>query len=215
TQDRNIKIHKGEGFSDHLPIFAKFSINENITKNNPQVEENLSTISSLYKKEKLIEPIFLNDVIVIYKDDEKAIIKKENDRAIYIYQNAKDLKLGYSYNLQINQIYDFFGLKEIKDFFISKENKEIKNYKDLYLDTSNIDIFDFKYENEVITNLTGIVKNGKLYINENKFIKLFAKDKNILPKDDEKITILNAQLGSYKGNMQIILHQLSDYKVEK
>ena len=25
TQDRNIKIHKGEGFSDHLPIFAKFS----------------------------------------------------------------------------------------------------------------------------------------------------------------------------------------------
>ena len=52
TQDRNIKIHKGEGFSDHLPIFAKFSINENITKNNPQVEENLSTISSLYKKEK-------------------------------------------------------------------------------------------------------------------------------------------------------------------
>ncbi len=215
TQDRNIKIHKGEGFSDHLPIFAKFSINENITKNNPQVEENLSTISSLYKKEKLIEPIFLNDVIVIYKDDEKAIIKKENDRAIYIYQNAKDLKLGYSYNLQINQIYDFFGLKEVKDFFISKENKEIKNYKDLYLDASNIDIFDFKYENEVITNLAGIVKNGKLYINENKFIKLFAKDKNILPKDNEKITILNAQLGSYKGNMQIILHQLSDYKVEK
>ncbi|MFX4253391.1 endonuclease, partial [Aliarcobacter butzleri] len=79
---------------------------------------------------------------------------------------------------QINQIYDFFGLKEIKDFFISKENKEIKNYKDLYLDATNIDIFDFKYENEVITNLTGIVKNGKLYINENKFIKLFAKDKN-------------------------------------
>ncbi|MDN5105088.1 endonuclease, partial [Aliarcobacter butzleri] len=131
------------------------------------------------------------------------------------YQNAKDLKLGYSYNLQINQIYDFFGLKEIKDFFISKENKEIKNYKDLYLDASNINIFDFKYENEVITNLTGIVKNGKLYINENKFIKLFAKDKNILPKDNEKIRILNAQLGSYKGNMQIILHQLSDYKVEK
>ncbi|MFY4804732.1 endonuclease, partial [Aliarcobacter butzleri] len=77
-----------------LPIFAKFSINENITKNNPQVEENLSTISLLYKKEKLIEPIFLKDVIVIYKDDEKAIRKKENDRAIYVYLNAKDLKIG-------------------------------------------------------------------------------------------------------------------------
>lgn len=215
NRDKNLKIHKGEGFSDHLPIFAKFSINENSTKNIEKKEENISTIASLYKKEKLVEPIFLENVIIIYKDDEKAIIKKENDRAIYIYQNAKDLKLGYSYNLQINQIYDFFGLKEIKDFFISKENMEIKNYKDLYLDASNIDIFDFKYENEVIANLSGVVKNSKIYINENKFIKLFAKDKNILPKNGEKITIINAQLASYKGNMQIILHKSSDYKVEK
>lgn len=217
VQNRNFIIHKGDGFSDHLPIIARFSINQNNSNLPTKIEKNTNTtnsISSLYTKEKLIEPLFLQDVIVIYKDDAKAIIKKQNDRAIYIFQNAKGLKLGYSYNLQINQIYDFFGLKEIKDFFIIKENEEIKNYQELFLDGSNNDIFDFTNENEILTNLSGTFKNGKLFINENKSIKIFAKEQNILPKNGEKITILNAQLGSFKGNMQIILHKLSDYKVE-
>ncbi|WP_266095979.1 hypothetical protein [Aliarcobacter cryaerophilus] len=41
---------------------------------------------------------------------------------------------------------------------------------------------------------------------------MFAKDKNILPKDGSKIEILNAQLGSFRGNMQIIFHTKDDYK---
>ena len=109
-------------------------------------------------------------------------------------------------------MYDFYGLKEIKDFNILKENSSFKNYKDLFLDGSKIDIFDFKYENEVITNLKGFVTKGNLQINGGKTIKLFAKDKNILPKDGSKIEILNAQLGSFRGNMQIIFHTKDDYK---
>ena len=212
------KIHKGIGFSDHLPIYAKFSIKKedtNILKK-IQVENNtneINSISDLYKKEKLIEPLTINNVIVIYKDNEKAIIKRQNDRAIYIYQNAQNLKLGHSYNLQINQIYDYYGLKEIKDFVVLDEIKEIANYKDLYLDANSIDILDFKYENEIITNLKGVMKNSKLYVNDNKYIKIYSKDKKLLPKDGDKITILNAQLASYRGNMQIIIHKQSDFKV--
>ena len=51
-----------------------------------------------------------------------------------------------------------------------------------------------------------------MQINGGKNIKLFAKDKNILPKDGSKIEILNAQLGSFRGNMQIIFHTKDDYK---
>lgn len=220
-QNRNIKVHKAVGFSDHLPIIARFSINQNSSSSTEKNEKNLSTsdtidtISSLYKKEKLSKPIFLKDVVVIYKDNKNAIIKKKDDRAIYIFQSAEDLKLGYSYDLQINQIYDFFGLKEVKDFYITKENKQIKNYQELFLDGKTSDIFDFKNENEVLTNLTGVIKNDKLFIDDKKYIKLFAKDRSILPKNGERVTILSGQLASYKGNMQIILHKLSDYKVEK
>jgi hypothetical protein len=212
------KIHKGEGFSDHLPIYAKFSINKedlNILRKMERNEEksDLISISYLYEKEKLIEPLIINNAIVIYKDEEKAIIKRENDRAIYIYKNAQNLKLGYSYNLQINQIFNYNGLKEIKEFAVLDEVRKVENYKNLYLDASQIDIFDFKYENEVIKNLKGIVENSKLYINENKYIKIYSKARNLLPKNGETITIQNAQLGSYKGNMQIILHKASDFKV--
>jgi hypothetical protein len=214
SQNRDEKMHKGEGFSDHLPIFALFSTN-NSNNSIKKLEKNIekkSEISSLYKKEKLLFPIFLENIIVLYKNGDKAIIKQENNRAIYIFKGAKDLKEGFSYNIQVNQIYDFYGLKEIKDFNILKENSSFKNYKDLFLDGSKIDIFDFKYENEVITNLKGFVTKGNLQINGGKTIKLFAKDKNILPKDGSKIEILNAQLGSFRGNMQIIFHTKDDYK---
>lgn len=78
SNDKFLKIHKGEGFSDHLPIFAEFSIQKGDKNPLKQIEkEEISTILDLYKKEKLIEPIFLEDVVVIYKEDDKAIIKKQ------------------------------------------------------------------------------------------------------------------------------------------
>jgi exonuclease III len=212
------KIHKGSGFSDHLPIYAEFSIKKedtNILKKmevNDEIKE-INSISDLYKKEKLLEPLIINNAIVIYKDDEKAIIKRQNDKAIYIYQNAQDLKLGYSYDLQINQIFDYYGLKEIKEFTVLDKLEEVRNYENLYLDAKSIDILDFKYENEIITNLKGEMKNSKLYLDNNKYIKIYSKNKKLLPKDGEKITILKAQLASYRGNMQIIIHKQSDFKV--
>lgn len=212
------KIHKGEGFSDHLPILAKFSSNKddtNIifkTKDNEEKTRS-SKISDLYKKDSLSEAVILDEVIVIYKDEDKAIIKMQDDRSVYIYGNAEELKLGYSYNLQVNQIITFNGLKEIKDFTILHELRSVPNYKNLYLDANQIDIFDFKYENEIIKNLKGVVKKSRLYINDEKYIKIYSKNRNLLPVNGEKITILNGQLGSYKGNMQIILHKQSDYKI--
>ncbi len=209
------KIHKGEGFSDHLPIYAVFCLNKNdsnLSKKIENVDNKTVLISSLYEKEKLAKDEIVNDVVVLYKSDDKAIIKQRNDRAIYLFEGAKNLKLGFSYDLQINELFNFYGLKEIKKFTILKEKNEDKNYKGLYLDSSKIDIFDFKYENEVITNLKGFISKGNLQINGGKTIKLFAKDKKILPKDGTTIEIINAQLGSFKGNMQIIFHSIDDYK---
>ena len=207
------KSHKAEGYSDHLPIYAKFSINKEDTNPLKNLDDSVSTISDLYNKEKLTQTLTLNNVIVIYKYDDKAIIKKENDKAIYIYKNAKDLKLGHSYNLQINQIYNYNGLKEIKEFTILDELEKFENYKSLYLDGNTIDIFDFKYENEVINNLSGIVKYSKLYLDNGKVIKLYLNTRNILPKNKERITITNGHLASYRGTMQIILYSTSDFKI--
>mgnify|MGYP007125368002 CR=1 FL=1 len=132
---------------------------------------------------------------------------------ILIYKNTQDIKVGFSYNMEINQIYDYFGTKEIKDFIVNKETEKYDNYENLYLDGSLIDIFDFKYTNEIIKNLNGKIKKGRLYFNDNKYIKLYSKNKDILPKDGQNITILSGHLTSYKGNMQIIIYKSTDYKV--
>ena len=211
-ESKKEKIHKGEGFSDHLPIYALFSLDLK-DKNISKEDKSISTIKDLYEIERVEKSAILSNVVVIYKESDKAIIKKENDKAILIYKNAQDLKVGFSYNIEVNQIYDYFGTKEIKDFSIKQENKEYKTYENLYLDGNSIDIFNFKYENEVITNLTGIIKKQKLYIEKNKYIKIYSKNKDILPKDGQNITILSGHLTPYKGNMQLVIYKSTDYKV--
>ncbi|HJE02661.1 MAG TPA: endonuclease, partial [Aliarcobacter thereius] len=212
--NNKVSIHKGSGYSDHLPIYAFFKINkdQNQVIKQDDLNHNIKDISKLYEKEKLNFPIVLNNIVVLYKHENKAIIKQKNDRAIYIFKDAEDLELAFSYDLQINQIYDFYGLKEIKDFNIIKKKEKNNDYKKLFLDASKNDIFDFKFENEVISNLEGIYKKSYLYLNNSKKIKIFTKDKNILPKENSKIFINEAQLGSFKGNIQIILHKKSDFK---
>ena len=211
-----IKIHKAEGYSDHLPIFSKFFINQNsLEKENITTKKNNDDlhISDLYNKENLDKPITIKNAIVIYKDDDKVIIKEINNRAIFIYKNAEQLKLGYSYNLLINQIYNYNGLKEIKEFVILNELEKNNDYKFLYLDGNNIDLSNCKYENEIITNLRGIIKKSNLYLENGKMIKIYTNNKNILPKNTEKITIISGHLAIYRGNIQIILYSTSDFKI--
>lgn len=209
------RIHQGYGFSDHLPIYAEFSTNKesrNLVKKLELNKIEINKISHLYSKTKLIEPIVLKNIIVIYKNRTSAIIKQKNDKAIYIYKNAKDLKLGYSYNIKVNQIKNYNDLQEIEDFEIIKKNAKYENYKDLYLDNKT-NILNPKYQNEIITNLRGIIKNRKLYFN-GKVIYIYSKNKELLPKNNQNILIKTGHISVYRGNMQIQIHKKSDYKVE-
>lgn len=204
----NNKVHTGHGFSDHLPIIATFSTKKEKKSPLKKIEKKeLNKISQLYTKEKLLEDVLLKDVVVIYKHGKSAIIKQKNDRAIYLYNNAQDLSEGFSYDLAISQIMDYNGLIEVEDYKIKKHKGKIKNYKSLYLNPKKIDIFDTKYQNEIVTNLSGEFKKGKLYLKDGKKIKLFAKDKKNLPKNNTEINIKRAHIGYYRGNPQILIHE--------
>lgn len=210
------RTHKGKGYSDHLPIYALFSTKKDdtnvIKKINYTQKKKLNSIKDLYTKEKLISPVTLDNCLVIYKTKAGAVIKDKSQKAIYIFKNAQNLKEGFTYKLQINQIFNYNGLKEISDFSIIDEFGKSPSYKNFYLDASKIDILNPKYQNQIVTNLKGIVKNKRLYFDKNKYIKLFAKDKKDLPKKG-KITINTGHLGVYKGNVQILIHKKSDYKL--
>lgn len=211
-QMRN-KVHQGIGFSDHLPLMATFSSNDedkSPLKNLPL--KTINKISNFYEIEKLIEPVDLKDVIVIYKNNRSAIIKQKNDRAIFLFNNAAKLDEGFSYDLRITQIKEYFGLKEIKSFRILHKNQEVKEYKKLYKNAEKIDIFDSKNQNEIVTNLKGTYKDGKLFFKDEN-IKLYSKKKILLPENNQKVEIKRAHLGLYKDEEQLIIYDKSDINV--
>lgn len=219
------KVHVGAGYSDHLPIYASFSTSKEKTNPIKEIKKNskkeLNKISDLYNKMKLIEPAIIENAIVIYKTKNGAIIKQKNNRAIYIYKHADELKLGYSYTLQINEIVDYNGLKEVDSFSVLEENGRFKNYRSLFINAKKHNILNSSNQNEIAFNLKGIVKNKKLYIDDSnsmlkgKSIKLYAKNKKNLPITNQVITFNSAHIGIYRGNPQILIHSSNDYKVKK
>ena len=202
--------HQQKGYSDHLPIMAKFTTNKISKSINSNKKAN--SISYLYKKIKLIEPIVLKDAIVIYKSFNHAIIKQKNDRAIFLYNNAENLQEGFSYDIKIEQIKEYFGLKEISSFTILKKNNKESKYKNLYIKNLNIDFNNSLYQNEIITNIQGFYKNNSLYF-ENKRVKIYFKDKELKPKDGSYLIIKRAQIGYYKSTVQLVINNRSDIDV--
>lgn len=205
------KMHKGIGYSDHLPILAYFSTSpyEKETRQTTQ-----KSTSFLYEIENLESPFILKNMIVLYKEGNNAILKEKNDRAIYAYNCAKELKEGFTYDIEIRQLHMHYGLKEVIELNITNKYPNKENPKNYYLDARTIDLFDLQYQNELITQLTGIYENGYLHISSSsKKIKLYSKDKSLLPKNGQNITIMSGHLGYYKSNVQIILYKKSDIRV--
>jgi len=208
--------YKKTGYSDHLPIYATFSTTKQtpIEIQNKSKNTQTNTIKQLYELQ-TVTNYNVTNVVVIYLSTKIAIIQKENDRAIMIYKPDTKLVTGFSYNFTVDEIDLYNGLKEIKSISNIVQKEKISNYKDYYLDALEIDLFDNKYQNNIITNLTGIYKKGYLYFktknNNEKKIKLYFDKKLKRPKESEQITISSGHLSIYKSKIQIVLHKQNDF----
>jgi exonuclease III len=202
---------KAKGFSDHLPIYASFST-EKQQYSFEKVNKIINSISSLYTIETLNEPVTLKNCVVIYKNKNIAIITKENDRAIMIYKPASNLKQGFSYDLIIDSIDTYNGLKEIKGISSIKNKKEYKNFDKFYLSGDKIDLFNLNFQNSIVKGLNGIYKKGYLYYAKDKKIKLYFKKGFKKPNNGDNITIKQGHLGIYKSKVQIVIYSKEDIK---
>ncbi|MEA3498438.1 MAG: endonuclease/exonuclease/phosphatase family protein [Campylobacterota bacterium] len=206
---------KKRGYSDHLPIYATFSTSlqlKSIKREKKRLDE-VVTISDLYNIEQINKPTKLHNIVVIFKTNKIAIIKQKNNRAIMVYNPPKQFILGKSYDIVIDKIDQYNGLKEIKIVsYIKKIPSDIK-YKSLYLDGSGFDLFEDKYQNEMITNLKGSYKKGYLYYyNNSKLIKIKLYFKNKKDKPTKKnITIKAGHIGIYRSKKQIVIYNKEDY----
>lgn len=198
-------VHTGKGYSDHLPILAKFSTSKQEKQNIKEIKR----IEDLYKIENLETEVLLKDCIVLLKDDKNIIIKQKDNRAIFIYKKSDELSEGFSYDLTIKKIKTFNGLKEISEFEIKDYKGKIADYKTLYLDITKINPFDLKNQNELIKEIKGIYNKGYFYF-DNKKIAIYFKNREIIPPNGSSIIIKRAQIGYYIDKIQLVIFNKSD-----
>lgn len=199
-----------KGLSDHHMIYAKFTTST-LKKEIVKVKNHTYGISKLYKLEKLSTPFIVKDAVVLYRYKNSAIIK-DKTRAIFLYRCAKGLKVGHSYDIGIDKIKSYFSLKEVTKISNIREKSKAYEYKKLFLDATKVDIFKEKYQNEIVTNLIGIYKRGHLHLSNGKKIKIYTRNKKLLPKKGSEIEIVRGHLASYKDTPQIFLHSKKDYQ---
>lgn len=217
---------KKDGFSDHLPVVASFTTNKILNNSTPKsayyFERNenkkikIKNISDLYEITTLNEPVVFNNVLVTYKSDKIVVLKGQNDRSIQYYGDTSIFENGYMYDIKIFEIDDYNGNKEIKKLEILRKTIRVSNIKDFYINGTSIDLFNSKYQNEIVTNLKGIYKKGHLHYQNNKGkqkIKVYFKKDMAKPKDQTMLEIKNGIIATYKSKPQIAINKTEDYKI--
>ncbi len=203
--------HKGIGYSDHLPIYALFDTKPFI-KQKPK-SSSISTINKLYKVEKIEEFIELKNVVVLLQRGKYAVIKQSaTTRAILVYNISQKLEQGGVYDITIDEVSSYKGLKEIIGVTKSQKVKTTQ-LKEYYLHSQNLDYQNPLLQNEVFINLEGVYKEGYFYTNNQK-IPLYFKRKKLTPKNGTKLKILYAHLGYYR-KPQLVIYNQKDFILEK
>lgn len=201
--------HLGKGYSDHLPIYAKFDTKPFFDK--PEYKIKSSDIKSLYSQKPKEMDMLIENAAVLLKYKNIAVIKREDDRAIMIYNAPDNLKEGNIYDIEILKTKRYKGnLEVIKvgDTVLKETPKSIKNLYLLYKDQN---LSDLKYQNEIVTGVKGYYKNGYLYYKKGR-IRLYFKNRDLIPKNGSKIYIKRGHV-SYYYKPQIVIYAKKDFLI--
>ncbi len=200
--------HLGKGYSDHLPIFAYFDTKAFISDITTKKSEDIKnfSIEKLYKIKSLDEPIVLKDVKVILKRGNSAIVKQHiNGRGVLLFGCASMLHNGGHYDLQIDSIKSFYGLKEITTAYILKKYRDIDPRKYIFHLKDNLK------QNEVVSNVVGIYRDKNFYTN-GRVLPIYFKNRKNIPKNGSKLKIAYAHIGYYK-QLQLVIYSKKDFKI--
>ncbi|MDQ1325755.1 MAG: hypothetical protein QG564_879 [Campylobacterota bacterium] len=198
--------HKGKGYSDHLPVHASFDTHPYVPDKNSQ--EHKAAVSKpiefLYSVESLKDEVLLEDVVVLMKRGNHALIKQApNGRGIYLYGCAKGLKEGRRYDIMVQNIAMYNGLKEITHAYKIKEKSETETTPYFNQNT--------KVQNEALKEIIGIYK-GKNFYFDGQILPIHFKNKKDIPPQGSKLKLHYAHLGYYK-QLQVVIYGKKDFSI--
>ena len=199
--------HLGKGYSDHLPVYAFFDKKPyEADENRNKIAKTLSTnIEYLYTTDTLIQPVKLKDAVVVLKRGRYAVVKQTaKGRGIFLYGCVNGLKESRKYDLLLQDITSYKGLKEITDL-VKIKDKGTVNLNSFYGSLNQM------RQNEVLKEFDAVYKNRNLYIGDKK-IPVYFKNKKLTPKNGSKLKIHYAHLGYYK-KLQLVIYGHKDFTV--
>ncbi len=208
------KQHTGAGYSDHLPIRATFTTSHTAhnTKSIPQPIYKSVNIEALYGMDGLQSSIKINNAVVIWKRGYNAIIKQsKNGRGVMLYKCASHLKEGGVYDLQVNEIKSYQGLKEITNVTTINQKSTSVSTAPFMLASSSLGKSVLMRQNEMFTNIQGIYNNGKLQTPQGTY-PIYFKNRGSKLQNGERIKILYAHLGYYK-QLQLVVYDKDDFTI--
>ena len=202
--------HMAKGYSDHLPVYAYFDTKAYVKEHSQKVTMQTKPIEYLYKVETLKGQVLLKDVVVILKRGHNAIIKQSvSGRGVMLFGCAGKLKEGYRYDLLVEGIKSYHGLKEVTHAYVVHAKQKVSLVK--YYKTQKMLLADTLKQNEVIKDIKGRYTNRYLTIDGQKF-PIYFKKKKLTPKNGSQLKIDYAQLGYYK-KLQLVITSKKDFSI--
>lgn len=206
--------HKGEGYSDHLPVYAYFDVkpykpggDKEFVKRKREIKK----IEYLYTIEALENEVILENAVVIWKQKGNAIIKQAKEgRGIFLFGCANALEVGKKYDLLVRAVKTYKGLKELTHVYVLKDKGE-EDISKYILGVSDLSKQISHRQNEVIKDIIGVVKNRYFYTEGRKIHIYFKKKKSTTP-NGSKLKIHYALLGYYK-KLQLVVYSSKDFTI--
>ena len=210
--------HLGEGYSDHLPVFADFSTAPfYFSADNPAASGTVSSevretsIAGLYTSSAGRVNYRLEDCAVIYRHGNNAIIKQKNGRAIFVYKAGGALEYGKIYNLAVTMLYNYYGLREITGISDIKQTGEAVDLAPYLFGKTSADLSGPGFQSEVIPEIKGVYRGGYLYYGDNRKIKLYFKNKWMKPENGSIVRLEHVRIG-YHQHPELVIEKTGQIK---
>ncbi|MCF6207334.1 MAG: endonuclease/exonuclease/phosphatase family protein [Sulfurovum sp.] len=198
--------HTGKGYSDHLPIFALFDTKPYVpSDHNENKAAQTGSIETLYTKAHLEAPLKLENVVVLLKRGRYGVIKQSpKGRGVFLYGAVQGLKEGHRYDVTVQDIHTYKGLKEITALVKTSD----RGSTDL---SAYYGTIEHMRQNEVVRGLTGVYQRGYFYT-DGKKIPIYFKNRKLTPPNGAKLKIAIAHIGYYK-RLQLVVYSKRDFTI--
>ncbi len=172
--------------------------------NQPAVEtmSDPDPIAALKESAQLDIPVTVEEVCVIWKDRDSAVIRQRNDgEAILIYRAASALEKGQAYDLTVHRKKRYKGMDELTDVEVARSRGACDAQRLIEpFDTAMMD--DLSNVGKVVRGIEGVYRKRAIEV-EGTPVRIHFRKRAGRPKDGQHIRIDRAVIGYYKDHMEL------------